>query len=328
MKKILAIIYTAFLALSMNVQAFAASASVGFSGDATIKGTGTTTITLSVSGVSGLDGVCGVSGVLSYDSSKVTLTGASANNGFTLTQGNKYVAYRSTCVNSGSIFSLTFKNNSLADGGTTVVSFSGVRVSSDAEETSAANASKTITYKAAQSSSGSSSSTGSSGSSSSKTKNSGESNKKDENKGKTEEKKEGVKAKSNDSSLSEITFSVGKIDFNPETFNYDLVVNSDVNYIEVNAKSSDSKAKISGVQKYDLKDEKTEVKIVVTAEDGSVSTYTVNVLKDKMVEKTVVDKTEDNNIWTIIFAVITAIAVIVIGVLLFLLKKKNNKKNK
>ena len=69
--------------------------------------------------------------------------------------------------------------------------------------------------------------------------------------------------------------------FTPNKLTYDVTVPLDVESIEVYATASDSKASISGTGKKNLKEGLNEFEIVVTAEDGTVKTYTINVTREE-----------------------------------------------
>lgn len=69
---------------------------------------------------------------------------------------------------------------------------------------------------------------------------------------------------------------------------YDITVPNDVETIEIYAKAQDSKAKISGIGSKKLEEGKNTSSIVVTAEDGTQKTYTINVTREE-------NKDEDND---------------------------------
>ncbi len=63
------------------------------------------------------------------------------------------------------------------------------------------------------------------------------------------------------------------------TTTYNVTVPEDTKTVEVYAKAQDSKAKITGAGKKTLDNQKTSVDVVVTAEDGTTKTYTINITK-------------------------------------------------
>lgn len=85
--------------------------------------------------------------------------------------------------------------------------------------------------------------------------------------------------KSNDSSLKSLTVSSGSIDFVPSTLEYNLEVSSSVSTIEIQAVPNDTKATVKLPDKLSLVTGLNTFTIVVTAEDGSTTTYKINVNK-------------------------------------------------
>lgn len=86
-----------------------------------------------------------------------------------------------------------------------------------------------------------------------------------------------IRVKSNDNKLSSLTVSNGTISFNENTTTYNLTVDSSSTYIS--AKSSSSSASVSGTGTKTLKYGLNTFKINVTAESGSVRTYTLNITR-------------------------------------------------
>ena len=67
--------------------------------------------------------------------------------------------------------------------------------------------------------------------------------------------------------------------FGKDTESYNLIVNTSVSSIQVNAAAADSKASVSGAGSIPLNGSTTDIAITVTAENGSARTYTVHVVK-------------------------------------------------
>ncbi len=67
--------------------------------------------------------------------------------------------------------------------------------------------------------------------------------------------------------------------FNADTSTYDLIVDSSVSSIKVNAGSIDSKASVSGSGTVNLSQANTQVSIEVRAENGTTRKYVINVVK-------------------------------------------------
>ena len=85
--------------------------------------------------------------------------------------------------------------------------------------------------------------------------------------------------KSSESSLKSLTVSSGSIDFIPSTLEYNLDVSSNVSTIEIQAVPNDTKATVKLPDKLSLETGLNTFAIVVTAEDGSTTTYKINVNK-------------------------------------------------
>ena len=67
--------------------------------------------------------------------------------------------------------------------------------------------------------------------------------------------------------------------FGKDTESYNLIVNTSVSSIQVNAAAADSKASVSGAGSIPLNGSTTDIAITVTAENGSARTYTIYVVK-------------------------------------------------
>ena len=73
--------------------------------------------------------------------------------------------------------------------------------------------------------------------------------------------------------------------FKRDKYTYDVEVPNDVSKVNVYAKTVDSKAKISGTGNVTLKEGKNSVSVVVTAEDGTKKTYTINITRSTETEE-------------------------------------------
>ena len=80
------------------------------------------------------------------------------------------------------------------------------------------------------------------------------------------------------SSLSAEGYSL-TASFGKDTESYNLIVNTSVSSIQVNAAAADSKASVSGAGSIPLNGSTTDIAITVTAENGSARTYTIHVVK-------------------------------------------------
>lgn len=99
-----------------------------------------------------------------------------------------------------------------------------------------------------------------------------------------------------DKTLKSLTSSYGYFDkeFNPDTLEYTLYVDSYVGSVTLSGEVNDVYATVKGLGEYTLTNDITEINIDVTAENGSVQTYKVKVVK--------VYKSSNNNLSNIIIA--------------------------
>ena len=67
--------------------------------------------------------------------------------------------------------------------------------------------------------------------------------------------------------------------FNRDTQEYNLIVDSSVSNITVSAYVSDSNARVDGAGNVSLQNGGNDISIAVTAQNGSVRTYTIHVVK-------------------------------------------------
>lgn len=87
-------------------------------------------------------------------------------------------------------------------------------------------------------------------------------------------------SKSNDNSLESLTINDAKISpsFYKDTTTYNVVIPSDMSKLSIDYKTSNNKASVKVVGNSNLKSG-SKVKIIVTAEDGTTKTYTLNITK-------------------------------------------------
>lgn len=99
-----------------------------------------------------------------------------------------------------------------------------------------------------------------------------------------------------DKTLKSLISSYGYFDkeFNPDTLEYTLYVDSYVGKVTLSGEVNDIYATVEGLGEYTLTNNVTEINIDVTAENGSVQTYTVKVVK--------VYKSSNNNLSNIVIA--------------------------
>jgi len=136
--------------------------------------------------------------------------------------------------------------------------------------------------------------------------------------------------KSSNNYLSSLTVEGYDIDFDKNTYVYNIKVGSDVTSLDLTAFAEDSSATVVIIGNENFVEGNNVVTIIVTAEDGSSRTYTINVEKEKASNEeldsktTVIDMSEDepkNNILEKI--VIIILIILVVAGLLYLIFKKD-----
>ena len=83
--------------------------------------------------------------------------------------------------------------------------------------------------------------------------------------------------------LKSLSVDVGNIDFSKDTTSYTINVNSDVKIVKINAEIENEKSsfvKNYGNRSVELKDGKNEILVKVIAENESIRTYTINIVKE------------------------------------------------
>lgn len=84
--------------------------------------------------------------------------------------------------------------------------------------------------------------------------------------------------------------------FNKNTTNYSLTVENDVREINISGSKEDSKSTVSGLGKHSLEEGDNKINIVVTAQNGSSKTYTLNVTVKELSPIVVKVNNEDLNV--------------------------------
>lgn len=74
--------------------------------------------------------------------------------------------------------------------------------------------------------------------------------------------------------------------FKAQTTSYNVTVPTDVESVTIYANAQDSKAKVAGVGKQNLQTGENKFDVVVTAEDGTTKTYTLNITRDTSSQNT------------------------------------------
>lgn len=101
--------------------------------------------------------------------------------------------------------------------------------------------------------------------------------------------------KSNNANLSNLGIRPNDFSgFKAWTTTYNVTVPENVGTIEVYAKAQDSKAKVTGIGKKQLQKGKNIASVIVTAEDGTKKTYTINITRKEETTENKEDEQEEN----------------------------------
>ena len=144
---------------------------------------------------------------------------------------------------------------------------------------------------------------------------------------------------STDNTVKSINVANYDIKFSSDTKKYNVLVDEDVNEVEFDIKTNDSKALVSIENNTDLKPGLNVVKVIITAENGDANEYLFNVYKigeeekkeeiplakDPILEpKEDEVKKENNTIW-IVISVLELLAIVSLIVIILNGKKKNKR---
>lgn len=136
---------------------------------------------------------------------------------------------------------------------------------------------------------------------------------------------EEVVVKSNNTNLSSITLSSGTISFQSDILEYEIKVKNEVEAITIAATLEDEKATVEGTGEYKLKVGVNEIKLVVTAEDGTTKEYQLHITREKkeiIKKEEVKETTNSNQIIYLILGISVAIFVLILGIIFFIRKRK------
>ena len=97
---------------------------------------------------------------------------------------------------------------------------------------------------------------------------------------------------SDDNALSSLLIDGYTLNFDKDTFAYDLTVEEDVEKLDITANAANAKAKVEIDNPEKLVVGENTITIKVTSENGEVRTYTINVFKKEKVEEPKVDVPE------------------------------------
>lgn len=103
-------------------------------------------------------------------------------------------------------------------------------------------------------------------------------------------------SKSNNANLKNLGITPNDFKgFKANTTTYNVTVPYDVEAVTVYAQAQDSKASVSGTGKKRLKEGSNSLQVVVTAEDGTKKTYTINVVRTSDAEEMTPNVIDENN---------------------------------
>ena len=239
MKRIITITLLLVIVLSaMNISVFAAPATATMTGPDTVRAGETITITFNMNGT----GLFGMEGTLSYDTSKLTLSGTPKNviggNWKVEFNDNNFLAYDDALSNpvnkNTKIFSVNFKVASDLTPGTEIaVSMTKTALSDGSTETNVGTVSYTATI---------------------------------------------APPKSTDNTLKTLTVSNADISpaFSPDVTEYTTEVPFSVSNLAVSATANDTKATVTVKNSTLVANATTKITITVKAEDGSTKIYTIS----------------------------------------------------
>lgn len=268
----------------------AASATVAFEGNSTVNVGDTVTVTMYVTNVNGTDGgVVSVGGNLSFDSSYleyVSGTGVSSPYQFQInTSANYIIAGLDTTLENGitsktKVFTFVFK---ALKPGETKVTLTNVKVSDVSSKITSSVNGKTITIVDKSSTGGE---TGGENGGSTGGETGGE------NGGETDD--DDLSSDATLKSLSVSGYTLSPI-FSGNVNNYTMKVQNSVTGLDVTAIANDPKAKVTISGNNGWREGVNVITIKVTAEDGTVNTYTVNVTRaSSNTSKPTTTKSSDN----------------------------------
>lgn len=277
------------------------------------------------------NGLCGLVGTLKYDTNKIELVSIKALENFDLTQGNNIVIYKSTGVNSGTnVMSMTFKNKSLNDGESTNISFTNITASDGDKDIVTNDVTKKIELKKEEVQE-----PVVTPEEPSKPVEDKPNKPSDQNKPSSEEQDE--EKLSDVNYLSNITLSVGNIEFDKNTLIYDIVVDYDVENILISATLEDNKATLDGDGNHSIKVGENKIVLTVKAEDGTKREYTLNIYREEKQTDIETDENVDQstqvdakvqNEFPLIPLILGISALIVIVVIIICFVKKHRKSEK
>ena len=277
------------------------------------------------------NGLCGLVGTLKYDTNKIELVSIKALENFDLTQGNNIVIYKSTGVNSGTnVMSMTFKNKSLNDGESTNISFTNITASDGDKDIVTNDVTKKIELKKEEVQEPVVTPEEPSKPVEDKPN-------KPSNQNKPSSINQDEEKLSDVNYLSNITLSVGNIEFDKNTLIYDIVVDYDVENILISATLEDNRATLDGDGNHSIKVGENKIVLTVKAEDGTKREYTLNIYREEKQTNIETDENVDQSTQVgakvqselpLIPLILGISALIVIAVIIIYFVKKHRKSEK
>lgn len=135
--------------------------------------------------------------------------------------------------------------------------------------------------------------------------------------------------KSNNTNLSNIELNHGTIEFNKDILEYNVVVENEIDTITIAAVLEDKKASVNGTGVYKLSEGSNEIKIIVTAEDGSNKEYKIFVNRKPKIEENIGldviennENSKNNQKSVIVIGVSIVLTILLITILIYMFKTK------
>ncbi len=260
--KIVSVLLTLCIMLMPLSKTFAESFSTSASGSTSISEGEEFIITFSFS--SSIN-IYGIDAALNYDSSKLSLTGYAGTGVFSATVGGRISAWTVSDTSGGSFASVTFKALSgFTKGDSTTISLGNVSGSDGNDDVSGSGCSITVSIPGG----------GSSGNNDNNNNNGGNSG----NSGSTTNNDPSLSSDSTLKSLSVDGYALSP-SFSSSRYDYSVSVDYSTESLNITALPNNTKANVR-YEGNELKAEgETQVFIIVTAENGSTSTYTIKAQK-------------------------------------------------
>lgn len=293
-----------FMALVLGISLFsfltpvnAKSATVGFTGNSTVSLNNNITIKMYVNGdSSNSGGIVSVGGNLSFDNEYleyVSSTGITSPYTFQINTSNSYkIAGLDTTLSSGittktTVFTFVFK---AIKTGSTQITFTNAKLTDTDSVLTTTVSPMTITIT---------------------------------NELPSPTTSPSPTIKSSDATLKNLSVSGYTLSpsFNKDTTSYTIKVPHTATKVKIEGSTNDSNANISGLGEITLTDNNTTATIKVTAEDGTVKTYTIKIEKE---EETVITKSSDATLKSLDVAGYTLTPTFKSSITTYSMKVKNN----